>query len=150
MRTFHWQEYRCLRFAQHSLLLLLLLLLPPFVGSFQHRQRTFQIGAVCQVFKFRQIFPKSLLARSVTSLCFSVWLGRNSEQSLCEGYTQDQLFRTAVSSLPELGFTWFRGFDQALEAAVGRIEKSMLRPMQREAFLCQADCCNSAEDLNLW
>ncbi|KAK9841274.1 hypothetical protein WJX74_002993 [Apatococcus lobatus] len=38
---------------------------------------------------------------------------------------------------------------RALEAAVNRIEKSTLRPMQKEAFLCQARCCDSAEDLNL-
>ena len=37
---------------------------------------------------------------------------------------------------------------QALEAAVSRIEKGTLRPMQKEAFLCQASCCDSAEDLN--
>lgn len=36
--------------------------------------------------------------------------------------------------------------EQGLESLVSGIDKSHFRPMQKEAFLCQARCCDSSAD----
>ncbi len=44
-------------------------------------------------------------------------------------------------------------FAQGLESLVNDVDKSHFRPLQKESFLCQARCCDSAQtqaDLRNW